>query len=190
FLTFGLDGLTMPPEEVGSVTLRLWARVNDAGGTQADLTVHAIDEVVEEDSLTWNTKPALGAALGTVHVQDTFAWCDLEVTGTVLERLRSGEPFSVGLVEPDGETNGLSMEISSSEHSDHAPRLRVAAVPEAVSVAHVSAETPCAVVLHGHPADQLEVAIADPTQEQEEVQVRIRMPRLSDWQAPETVTVT
>ncbi len=188
YLSFDLSSVMLEPTEIDAVTLRLWARVHDNAGTETDLVVYAVDEVFEEDTLTWNTKPELGAELGTVHVDADFAWRELTLTGAVLERLQSGDPLSLAVVQAEGTGPGLSVEISSREHPSNGPVLRLEPQPETAEVAELATEAPCSVVLR-EDRRSLELAIADPTHEQDQVVLRLRAPRFKRWDTPENVQV-
>lgn len=189
YLTFDLSSVMMEPDDLSRATLRLWARTNDAGGEAQEVVVYAVDEVVDEESLTWNTKPELGPELGRLQLDSTFDWRELELTEAVTARLAAGEPLTVALVQPDGESNGLSVEISSREHPSNGPVLRLEPQPESAEVAELATEDPCSVVLR-EDRNTLELAVADPTHNQSRVVVRLRAPRFRHWQAPENVQVT
>ncbi|UFU05959.1 polysaccharide lyase family 8 super-sandwich domain-containing protein [Ruania halotolerans] len=189
YLRFDLSDVTLPPDDVAVATLHVRARVNDAGGTIADVIVHAVDETWEESALTWNTKPPLGEEITTVQIDSGWAWHAIELTAHAVEKLRSGSNLSLALAEPDGPTNGLSIEISSRESAD-APYVSFEPIPQSQSVARITTANPCSVVLDESDPRALAVAVSDPTQEQDTVSVTIAGRRFRTWEADATIDVT
>ncbi|SEE61642.1 polysaccharide lyase family 8 super-sandwich domain-containing protein [Ruania alba] len=189
YLKFDLSGITVPAGEVGAATLYLRARVNDAGGSTADVIVHSVDEAWDEAALTWNTKPALGAEVTTVSIDSDWEWRAIDLTAHAVGVLRDGGSLSLALAEPDGPTNGLSIEIFSRESAD-APYLAFEPVLEPRSVARITSAHPCSVVLDESEPGTLAVAVSDPTQEQDAVEVLIAGPSYGSWDADSTIEVS
>jgi hypothetical protein len=82
-----------------------------------------------ETGITWNTKPALGSALGSVAVTSTAkAWYELDVTKAVRDARAGGKTaISLALHDPASVTPAIS--ASSREASSNKPELMLNQVP-------------------------------------------------------------
>lgn len=118
YLAFDLTGVE---GRVVSASLHFYARVEDAGGTEADVDVHGVTGAWSESTVTWNTKPATGSRLGSVHVDSERRWRAVDVTPHVLRELGAGRRrVSVALRQDPPSGSGLSVWIASREYSAYA----------------------------------------------------------------------
>ncbi|MFC7621728.1 DNRLRE domain-containing protein [Microlunatus sp. GCM10028923] len=106
---------------IESVILFVRASVNDTGGTECELDVLGVDGTIDEKTTTWQTKPALGAPIGSALITSTAAWHEIDVTAAVTDALAAGTPITLALVQvlATGEA-GLATRVSSRETSDGA----------------------------------------------------------------------
>lgn len=120
FLRFTPEPVTDPFD---AVMLQLYARVNDGGGDAYDVDVHRC-ESFDEQTVTWDTRPAIGEHLGRVHIGGGFAWCSVDLTDALRDTVVSGGTVTLALTQdlPDGRDQGLSVEIRSRE-TGSGPRL-------------------------------------------------------------------
>ncbi|NUT44706.1 MAG: protein kinase [Thermoactinospora sp.] len=86
--------------EVVSVTLHVNARVADDSGDGAeDVHVHAVGDAWKALDVTWNSRPALGARLGTLDVVKSPRWLTLDITKYA--RSKHGGRMSLGFADDD-----------------------------------------------------------------------------------------
>lgn len=104
--------------DVLSVTLHLYAQVQDSGGTETDIDVHGVVGSWDESTLTWNTRPETGERLGTAHVDQHRRWLVIDVTDHVRDQLAQGNE-RVSLAIRQG-APGLSVWVASREYSNYA----------------------------------------------------------------------
>jgi hypothetical protein len=109
-----------------SIGLDLYASVNDSAGTESDIDVMAVVGTFEERTTTWNSRPTLGAVLGTTHVSGTApAWRTVDLTEALRSAVAAGSPITLAVVQnPPVGQNGLAVNIRSRE-SAQPPRLVV-----------------------------------------------------------------
>ncbi|MEX0320529.1 MAG: DNRLRE domain-containing protein [Puniceicoccaceae bacterium] len=90
YLLFYING----PGKILSAKLKLKA----VSSNKTKTTVHAVEDVAwGEDELTWNSRPELGKALGTIGGTTSKGWCQLDVSSYV-----SRQGFiAIGLSAPD-----------------------------------------------------------------------------------------
>lgn len=103
----------------------LWTHgfVSDSGGTQTTLQAFATASGTwTETGVTWNTAPALGAALGTGQVSTAADWVGLDVTAAVAPAV--GGPASLAIWEPLNAV-GLAVVLNSRENSATPPVLQI-----------------------------------------------------------------
>lgn len=112
--------------DVVSATLHFSAAVRDSGGTEFDIDFHALEDQWDENALTWSNRPAAGAHLGSVHVDDAFEWRSVDLTPHVLEQLASNDAVNLVVRQdiPDGD-NGLATRIRSRENTGYEPYLLI-----------------------------------------------------------------
>jgi|GEM_PF-122083 len=112
FLKFTPDAVS---GDIATVTLNLYARVNDSGGSSDTITVCRTGDF-DEATLTWNNRPAIGVALATAPVGGSFTWLAIDVTESVRDQVAAGEPVTLAIVEDlAAGALGRSVEIRSKE---------------------------------------------------------------------------
>lgn len=123
YLDFQLEPVAA---DVEKATLYLYAAVQDTRGTEATLHAHAVDGDWVEESITWNTKPPMGAEVGSADVDGpAHQWRELDVTDYVRERLAAGGRVSLGLRQTDPAGIGLAVQVRSREDAQFGPYIRV-----------------------------------------------------------------
>lgn len=112
--------------DVVSATLHFSAAVRDSGGTEFDIDFHALEDQWDENALTWSNRPAAGAHVGSVHVDDAFEWRSVDLTPHVLEQLANNDTVNLVVRQdiPDGD-NGLATRIRSRENAGYEPYLLI-----------------------------------------------------------------
>ncbi|MFW6597256.1 DUF7594 domain-containing protein [Propionibacteriaceae bacterium Y2011] len=79
--------------QLGRAELRVRVEVSDGAGSTTDMAVHAVLGDWQESTLTWNSRPTVGAALDTQYA-DGAADLAFDVTDAVRDALSSGTPLS------------------------------------------------------------------------------------------------
>ncbi len=105
-----------------AVKLRLYAALSGNGSVSA--TISAVSNTTwGETTITWNNKPAVGAALASGTVTNkTFAWYELDVTGYLQsERAAGRNVVSLALRAPA--TSSLTVNANSRQASTNKPQL-------------------------------------------------------------------
>ncbi len=75
------------------VVLRLTGRLSDASTQQITTTIYVSDSAWQENTITWNRRPALGAVLGTVTFTRTSAETrEVEITKLVAAQKHASNP--------------------------------------------------------------------------------------------------
>ncbi|MFI6481617.1 protein kinase [Nonomuraea sp. NPDC050663] len=108
YFGFDLGSVKAKPAEITSVTLHVFVVTADGNGSDADLDVHVLGDAWKAMDVTWNSKPALGAQLGTLHVDRTGRWHTLNITSYARSEL--GGRLSLGFA--DDRTDGLRTHLS------------------------------------------------------------------------------
>jgi hypothetical protein len=101
YLKFDISSLG----SVQRATLRVRARLS-AATAPIKVTMYAVDNVTwDEQTLTWNTRPDLGAVLRTFLVSGTApSWLDVDVTAFVRAQVQAGR-------------NSISIALRSVDHT-------------------------------------------------------------------------
>lgn len=120
--------LRFPPEPssetVGIYTLRL-----HTDGSGSSLSAYEVaDDTWEESSLTWTSKPARGALIGTKTAADGVV--EWDVTEEILATCGTDDPFSVALVAAQADTRTVAF---SREHAQASLRPVIAFFPLTIS---------------------------------------------------------
>ncbi|SEG94059.1 hyaluronate lyase [Actinacidiphila yanglinensis] len=106
---------------ISAATLSAYGYVSDSGGDTTQLTAYAVADITwTESTLTWDTKPALGAALSTATATTTKANLDFDVTAHV--PATPTRPLSFALAE---DTPGLAVILTSRENPTTPPTLHL-----------------------------------------------------------------
>ncbi|WP_436498765.1 polysaccharide lyase family 8 super-sandwich domain-containing protein [Actinokineospora sp. HUAS TT18] len=103
----------------------LWVNgvVSDSAGTVTTLRAFAMGSSWSESTVTWNTAPALGGALGTGQLGGTADWVGLDVTSAVAAAQASGT-VSLAVYEPLGAV-GLAAVLYTRLNGTNPPQLEV-----------------------------------------------------------------
>jgi hypothetical protein len=107
------------------VTFRLHGHASSATGP-VKVTVYAVSNTSwDERTVTWNTRPDLGAVLGTVTVDGTATqWVDLDVTAYIRSERRAGRNI-ISLALRSVDHTSAYAEFQSREAGSTGPRLVV-----------------------------------------------------------------
>jgi RHS repeat-associated protein len=119
---------------IASARLRLYAALSAAGSVSGSIYAVA-DTSWTETGITWSTKPALGAALGTVTVNGTaYGWYELDVTAYVQGEYNANRKV-VSLALHNTATSSATIQAQSREAANK-PQLVITynAGPPAVSL--------------------------------------------------------
>lgn len=145
FIDFDLSSLSIAASDVASARLSLYVIDGSSVGFPfgnpspagvVDAEVYAVTSPWAETTLTWGTRPTVGAsALGTTAVSGLNQWVDFDITSLVQDWL-SGAQTQYGLLitaaapvlDPDsGNAIALVFESASNQHR---PLLELTLVPE------------------------------------------------------------
>ncbi|MBD2845491.1 DNRLRE domain-containing protein [Paenibacillus sp. IB182496] len=110
--------------ELEQAVLHVYGSLNTAGET---LTVpHALDvmaldpaELWDEGTVTWNTRPTVGALAGSVGVDATEQWRTIDITALVEAQLTGGSRIALALQHDAPAGNRYPFGLRSSEHAEH-----------------------------------------------------------------------
>jgi glucose/arabinose dehydrogenase len=115
---------------IGSATLRLFGRLNDASASAGVLSgvFAASDAAWTESGLTWNSRPSIGATpLASVRVSAAAAqWYEVDLTGYLREQKAAGQT-SVTLVLKNLADTNATVGFNSDEAASNRPQLVVTA---------------------------------------------------------------
>jgi hyaluronate lyase len=118
YLAFDTSAVLGP---IGAATLFAYGYVSDSGGDTTGLTAHAVaDTVWTESALTWDTRPALGAALSTATATTTKSTLAFDVTAHVAPA--PAGPVCLALAE---DAPGLAVILDSRENPVSPPTLHL-----------------------------------------------------------------
>jgi len=99
------------------------AVTDDSGGDAVDCAINAVgDDSWTESGLTWDTKPDLGSALGSVTVTRTPQWWTVDVTEFVQSEAGGDGVVSLAVQQPQ---SGLYTDFNSRDADEKVPTLRV-----------------------------------------------------------------
>nr|BFE50072.1 hypothetical protein GCM10017745_34990 [Saccharothrix mutabilis subsp. capreolus] len=116
YLKFDLSSLPTAPTRA---VLWVHGKVSDADGTHTTLSANGVTAAWSE-SVTWDTRPALGSVVATGQVSTTADWIPLDVTAFVRSRFAVDRNVSLGL-----SGSALAVVLNSRENSAHRPFLEV-----------------------------------------------------------------
>jgi len=121
FLQFDLTGLSGSVDEA---VLYIYGSVTDQNsGDSVECTVSGVSgDSWTESGLTWDTKPAVGSALGTMSVNRTAQWWTVDVTDFVQSQASGDGVASLAIQQLAG---GLYTDFNSRDASEKTPSLRV-----------------------------------------------------------------
>ncbi len=121
YLKFNLEGLY----SVGAATLYLY---NGTASTPATVNAYSTGNSWEEETLTWNNKPGLGALVDSIAVGPAVGWYAWNVTSLV--QAHYDDLMSVALASDGASQTYYARESSSG----YMPYLRTNAVPEPATI--------------------------------------------------------
>ncbi|NUT92987.1 MAG: polysaccharide lyase 8 family protein [Saccharothrix sp.] len=116
YLKFDLSALPSAPTRA---VLWVHGKVSDADGTHTTVSANGVTAAWSE-SVTWNTRPALGSVLTTGRVSTAADWVPLDVTAFVRSRFAVDRTVSLGL-----SGSALAVVLNSRENSVNRPFLEV-----------------------------------------------------------------
>jgi endoglucanase len=120
YLTFDLSNLST----VVSVKLRLYGSITAAGSMTVNV-MSVADTTWSESTLTYNNRPATGAAVGSLSVNSTTAgWVEMDLTSYVRAQLAAGKKL-VSLALTDPVTSSFYAFFNSRESGAKGPQLVV-----------------------------------------------------------------
>ena len=95
-------------DTISTATLRLYGRVSHVGTPRVRMGIYPVsNESWDEQSVTWNTKPAYGAMLGQITVRGTTPqWVTIDVTDFVRAQKKAGRQTVSFTVRALERTNG------------------------------------------------------------------------------------
>ncbi|GAA0231732.1 polysaccharide lyase 8 family protein [Saccharothrix mutabilis subsp. mutabilis] len=116
YLKFDLSSLATAPTRA---VLWVHGKVSDADGTHTTLSANGVTAAWSE-SVTWDTRPALGSVVATGQVSTAADWIPLDVTAFVRSRFAVDRNVSLGL-----SGSALAVVLNSRENSVNRPFLEV-----------------------------------------------------------------
>jgi len=129
--------------EIASAKLRLYVPLSKAGSVST--SVHAVGNTGwGETTLTWNNRPALGTALGSVAVNSIdYEWKEIDVTAYVQAEKAAGRSLlSLGL--HNASTSSACVRVNSRNAHSNRPELVIVTAPAANLPPSVSLTAPVA----------------------------------------------
>ena len=120
YLKFDLSGIT----NVARATLRFYGRLSNTANSSVQTTVHGVSNTSwNERTVTWNTKPAVGAALGSVTIRGIAPqWYDVDITAYVQAQQRAGRTTIAIALQTATHTSAY-VEVASREAGARGPML-------------------------------------------------------------------
>ena len=108
---------------VGSARLRIYGKYSKTPA--ATITGYGVNNLWTETGITWNNRPALGPALGSMVMTSTETWREIDVTVYVQAQKTAGQNVvSFGLLAPA--TLASTVQIKSRENGSTGPELLIA----------------------------------------------------------------
>lgn len=104
---------------VRQVLLHFYGEVSDGNGTEFDLDFHHCEAF--DEKITWNTQPAIGARIATVHVNSDLMWRSVDLTAGLQALVAAGSPIRLALVQSG---SGLATKVHARE-AESVPYLEV-----------------------------------------------------------------
>jgi len=120
YMKFDVSSLTQP---ISSAKLMVYAGVTDEYRDTATLSIYSATGEWNENSVTWNTKPAIGEYLNSVTISETFDWYEIDITEYVRERLDNDGIVNLALLQEDD--TGINVKVNSRQHATLKPSLRI-----------------------------------------------------------------
>jgi endoglucanase len=122
YLRFDISGIN----EVGTATLRLHARVSNTATPRVQTTTYQAGNTSwDEHTVTWASKPIIGAPLGAVILSGTTPrWVEVDITAFVKAAKRAGHS-SISVAMRNTIQTSASARFDSREIRRSAPHLVV-----------------------------------------------------------------
>ncbi|MEF2246660.1 CBM96 family carbohydrate-binding protein [Paenibacillus sp. IITD108] len=106
--------------EIYSAKLKLWATNTDGKGGMKENKVYITDNSWEENTITWNNKPAASYYAGSINVDPGWKWQEADVTSAIVDQMELDRRPSFVVLQ-EGETRFIN--IFSREKPSEQPRL-------------------------------------------------------------------
>jgi hypothetical protein len=119
FLKFDVSSVA----SVSNAKLRLFGNFTASSGT-SPVTVHVEDNDSWTESMTWDTQPAVGAAIVTLPVGRTAQYWEWDLTAFVQNQIATGQRTMSLELQNDGTTSD-PVNFNSREASSNRPQLVV-----------------------------------------------------------------
>ncbi|XVV07979.1 DUF7594 domain-containing protein [Actinosynnema sp. CA-248983] len=116
YLKFDLSALASAPTRA---VLWVHGKVSDSDGTHTALSANGVTAAWSE-SVTWDTRPALGSVVATGRASNASDWIPLDVTAFVRSRFAVDRTVSLGL-----SGSALAVVLNSRENAVNKPFLEV-----------------------------------------------------------------
>ncbi|GGF12821.1 CBM96 family carbohydrate-binding protein [Subtercola lobariae] len=126
----GLDLSSLSGKNIQSAKLMFYASVTDSGGTSSHIRANSVTSAWSESTVTFNTKPTMGASVGYTTVDSSSSLRSLDITSYV--KANQGGSASVAFTQDDaGVGTSLVVSITSKRTLTVAnrPYLLVTLVP-------------------------------------------------------------
>jgi len=110
--------------QIERARLRLNAGLSTATNPSVTTTVHGVRDVSwDERALTWNTRPAVDAAIGSATVRGVAPqWYEVDITAYVQAQKRAGKSL-ITVALQNGSHSSAQVEIASRETGTRGPAL-------------------------------------------------------------------
>lgn len=116
--------LAAAPTAFDQALMEFTAQVSDSAGTEIDVEIYAVGSEWTEDTVTWNTRPALGDHLATVHIDSQRRRHRVDLTDYVRTQRATGHArISVAVRQDPPTGRGLNVNIPSRIDPAAAPQL-------------------------------------------------------------------
>ena len=119
YLKFDLAQLPVE-SKVRSAKLKFWATNSDTKGGTKEHQVLLAGSNWDENTITWNNKPASGNYVASAHIDPGWKWHEIDVTDVINAHLDSAAEFSF-LVKQNDEARYIT--LFSREKTSEQPRL-------------------------------------------------------------------
>lgn len=112
YLKYDLTELLSRADEIESVKLHVYGKVNDSRNSPVQVSAHEAGNGWTEASLNWNNKPEAGAKLDSAVFDSELGWREFDLTAYAKSSLPQNEALTVVLQG----NNDLTVEVRSKEN--------------------------------------------------------------------------
>lgn len=120
YMKFDISSVNSP---VASAKLMIYAGVTDQYRDIATLSIYSATGEWNENSVTWNTKPAVERFLNSITITDIFGWYEIDITEYVQEQVSGNGIVNLALLQEDD--TGINVKVNSRQHATQKPVLRI-----------------------------------------------------------------